>query len=141
MTTRSRGRGRSDLTGGPVVANRRAANVTAWVLQVLLGLAMMAAGAAKVAGQSAMVQLFAEIGAGQWMRYIVGALEPAGGIGLLVPRLRAWAALGLLLLLVGATFTNLVVLQTNTLLFVVYALVALAVLLLRRRELSLDRRR
>lgn len=114
---------------------RSPATIVAWVLQILLALAMVGAGAAKLSGQPAMIQLFEDIGAGQWLRFMVGALEVAGGIGLLVPRLRVWAALGLLLLLVGATLTNLVVLQINTAASVLYAVAALAILLLRRHEL------
>ena len=114
----------------------RAAHVTAWVLQVLLALAMAGAGAAKLFGDPAMLQLFTDIGAGQGLRYLVGALEVAGAVGLLIPRLRALAALGLLLLLVGATITNVFVLQTNTVLSVLYAVVAAAILFLRRDEIG-----
>ena len=58
-----------------------------------------------------MVWMFDEIGSGQWLRYLVGALEVAGGIGVLVPRLSVLAAAGLALLMVGATVTNLTVLD------------------------------
>jgi putative oxidoreductase len=114
----------------------RARNVVAWCLAALLALAIVTAGIPKVAGDAVMVQLFADIGAGQWLRLAVGALEIAGGVGLMVPRLRSWAALGLLLLLIGATFTNVVLLHVNTLFSVLYAVLALAVLLLRRHELA-----
>jgi uncharacterized membrane protein YphA (DoxX/SURF4 family) len=57
-----------------------------------------------------LVDMFADIGAGQWLRYLVGALEVAGAAGLLVPRLSGLAALGLAGLMVGATITNLFIL-------------------------------
>ncbi len=110
------------------------------MLQILLGVAMVGAGAAKLAGEPAMVQLFEDIGSGQWMRYLVGVLEVAGGIGLLIPRVRVWAALGLLLLMIAATVTNLAVLRIDTTFSAIYALVACAILLLRRRELPITRR-
>ena len=50
-------------------------------------------------------------GIGQWFRYVVGALELAGGVGLLVPRLAGLAALGLVGLMIGAGYTQVVVLQ------------------------------
>ncbi len=49
--------------------------------------------------------MFTTIGVGQWLRYVVGALEIAGAIGLLIPRLSGLAAL-----LVGPTVTNLLIL-------------------------------
>lgn len=63
------------------------------------------------------------------------AWAPAGALGLLVPRLRSWAALGLLVLLVCATVTNVVVLYTSPLLSLALAAVAAGVLALRRDEL------
>ena len=53
-------------------------------------------------------------GAGQWFRYLVGILELAGAIGLLIPRLAAPAALGLLGVMIGAFFTQLFVLDTQS---------------------------
>lgn len=76
-----------------------------------------------------------DIGVGQWLRLVIGLLEVAGGVGLLVPRVRALAALCLLVLLLGATVTNVTVLATGPLVSLVLAVVALAILLLRRREL------
>ena len=37
-----------------------------------------------------MTRTFNQIGAGQWFRYLVGALELAGAIGLLIPRWPVW---------------------------------------------------
>jgi uncharacterized membrane protein len=88
----------------------RAANVALWVLQAVLAFQFAGGGLLKLTGSPVMVELFAAIGAGQWLRYVVGALEVAGAVGLLVPRLSGLAALGLAGLLVGATATNLFVL-------------------------------
>lgn len=115
--------------------NSRPVTVAGWVLAVGLALAMVGAGITKLTGDPTMVTLFTDIGAGQGLRYVVGALEVAGAIGLLVPRLRALAALGLLLLLLGATITNLAVLQVNTIGSAGLAVLAAVVLILRRREL------
>lgn len=67
-------------------------------------------------GDPAMVQMFAEIGVGQWFRYAIGALEVAGAGGVLVPRLSGLAALGLACVMIGAALTNAVVLGTSPLL-------------------------
>jgi uncharacterized membrane protein YphA (DoxX/SURF4 family) len=97
-----------------IVATRKAPaarpfNVALWVLQVVLALQFAGGGLAKLAGSPELVDLFTSIGAGQWLRYVVGALEVAGAVGLLVPRLSGLAALGLAALMVGATVTNLFV--------------------------------
>src|ERR671911_517858 len=104
-------------TGGTpaarVGARGRAVRIGLWGLQILLALQFAMGGLAKVFGDQAMVEMFATIGIGQWFRYLVGALELAGAVGVLVPRLSGLAALGLLCLMVGATLTNLFVLGTS----------------------------
>ena len=71
-----------------------------------------------------MVEMFATIGIGQWFRYVVGALEIAGAVGVLVSRLSGLAALGLLCLMAGAILTNVLVLGTSPLLPIVLMLVS-----------------
>jgi uncharacterized membrane protein len=112
-------------------ARGRGLNVTLWVVQVLMAaFFLVAAAGPKLVGERYAVQVFTEIGAGQWLRYLVGALELAGAIGLLIPRLTGLAALGLAALMVGAVLTQLLVLDsvvtalTPAFLGVVFGLVA-----------------
>ncbi|MCP2337002.1 DoxX family protein [Actinomadura rupiterrae] len=80
-----------------------------WVLQILLGLFLLIASAMpKFAGQKDAVETFAKIGVGQWFRYVTGAIEAAGAIGLVVPRLAGLAATGLIGLMIGAAVTQVV---------------------------------
>ena len=116
-------------------SSRRAADVAAWVLQVLLALAIAGGGLLKLIGDTTMVELFDDIGVGQWLRFVVGTLELAGAIGLLIPRLRALAALGLLVLLAGAAITNVVALDTNPVSPLIYGAIAGVILAVRRDEL------
>ena len=101
----------SDIVATREVPVARPVNVALWVLQAALALQFAAGGLAKLAGAPELVELFASIGAGQWLRYVVGVLEVAGAVGLLVPRLWRLAALGLAALMVGATVTNLFVIH------------------------------
>ena len=94
----------------------RAATVALWALRVLLAVMFVMAGLAKLGGEAAMVEMFATIGIGQWFRYVVGTLELAGAVGVLIPRLSRLAALGLVCLMAGATVTNLIVLGASPLL-------------------------
>jgi len=59
--------------------------IGAWVLQGLLAAAFLAAGGAKLAGVPMMVQIFDQIGMGQWFRIVTGLVEVAGAVALLVP--------------------------------------------------------
>jgi putative oxidoreductase len=115
-------------TGGTpaarVGARGRAVRIGLWGLQILLALQFAMAGLAKVFGDQAMVEMFDTIGIGQWFRYLVGALELAGAVGVLIPRLSGLAALGLVCLMVGATLTNLFVLGASPLLPVVLLVVS-----------------
>ena len=42
-----------------------------------------------------------------WFLYLIAALETAGAIGLLIPRLAPFAAGGLILIMIGAMYTHL----------------------------------
>ena len=91
----------------------RVVTVLTWLGRALLALVFLGAGASKLVGEPAMVTMFADVGAGQWLRYAVGTLEVLGAVGVLVPRTSPLAAVGLALLMVGATATNLTVLGAS----------------------------
>jgi uncharacterized membrane protein len=84
----------------------RAWHVALWVVQVLGAVSFVFAGYQKLAGTPDMVALFSAIGAGQWFRFVTGTLEILGGIALLIPRLRALGALGLICVMIGALITD-----------------------------------
>jgi putative oxidoreductase len=124
----------TNQAASPQPAGRtRAITITLWAGQIILGLFfLVAAGVPKLIGDQVAVDMFDTIGIGQWFRYLVGALEVAGGIGLVIPRLAGLAALGLVGVMVGATFTSIFVLDaglasiTPAILGVLAALVAWA---------------
>jgi putative oxidoreductase len=60
----------------------------------------------KFIGTDADVAAYADIGLGQWLRYVTATFELLGGIGLVVPRTVGLAATGLTALLVGAVLTQ-----------------------------------
>ena len=68
-------------------------------------------GLMKLAGADVMVRLFADIGVGQWLRYVVGAMELAGGTLLLVPAWSGLAALGLIVMMIGAAMAELLIIR------------------------------
>ncbi|SNY66534.1 DoxX family protein [Paractinoplanes atraurantiacus] len=104
---------------------------TLWAVQIVLGLFMVVASAApKLVGEANAVQTFDDMGAATWFRYFIGVVELAGGLGLLVPRLAGLAAVGLMLLMVGAFYTQVFILHggavaiTPVVLFALFGFVA-----------------
>jgi putative oxidoreductase len=107
-----------------------------WAAQVVLAAMFVMASLPKVTGDPAMVELFGAVGAGQWLRIVVGVLELAGAIGLLVPRLCGLAALGLTALMVGATITNTLVLGVSPAVPVAVLLVSAVIAWFRRASVG-----
>ena len=94
---------------------RRLTSTLLWVAQILLAVFFIfGAAVPKLTGSHQMVQEFGLIGAGQWLRYLVGTTELAGAIGLLIPWLAGPAAAGLAADMAGATITNATVLHNTT---------------------------
>jgi len=77
-------------------------NIIAWVLQVLLGLAFIAFGIKKFTAMPATVGMFGSLGLPGAVAYVVAGAEVLGGIGLLIPRFTRLAALGLVIVMIGA---------------------------------------
>ncbi|NMO88732.1 DoxX family protein [Actinomycetospora sp. TBRC 11914] len=103
MTTATRPESAPAAPGRP-----RTVTAGLWTLQVLLALLFVGgSGLPKLVGESYAVQIFDELGSGQWLRIVVGLCEVAGGLGLLVPRLAGLAATCLIALMVGATAAQL----------------------------------
>ncbi|MET0695623.1 MAG: DoxX family protein [Propionibacteriaceae bacterium] len=107
-----------------------------WLPRIVLAFVFAGAGFTKLAGDQAMVDMFATIGAGQGLRYVVGALELAGAVGVLVPRLSGLAAAGLALLMIGATIANVTVLGASPVFTLVLFVVAVFTVWLRRHHLN-----
>lgn len=77
-------------------------NIATWMITLLLALAFMGAGFAKVTGQEMMIQSFTLFGLPDWFRMLIGGLEIVGGILLLLPISTGPAAFGLSIIMVGA---------------------------------------
>ena len=104
-------------------------SIAAWALAVVLALLFAYVGGAKLNSNPGMVQEFAQIGFGQWFRYVVGTLEVGGAIGVLIPKVRFWGALLIATIMIGATVTNLSILHIPPLAGLTAALLVLALAL------------
>src|SRR5712671_4081546 len=90
-------------------ASRKGRLITLWTLSALAALTFIGAGGAKLAGAAVMVELFDKVGLGQWFRYCTGLLEVAAGIGLLISRYAFYAAILLVIVMIGAIITHLAI--------------------------------
>ncbi|EMD24066.1 DoxX family protein [Amycolatopsis azurea] len=84
-------------------------SIVLWIVRVALAAEFLYSAYLLFAGGHT-EQTFAEIGLGQWLRYVTGVLEAAGAIGLLVPRFGGPSALLLAGIMVGASVTELFIL-------------------------------
>ena len=79
-------------------------NIIAWILQGLLALAFIASGGNKLLHAATTEQMFAGMGVPGWLGLFVGVAEVLGGVGLLVLRFTRPAAVGLIIIMLGAVF-------------------------------------
>ena len=91
---------------------RKARTIVTWTLSVLLTLLFLMSGSGKLlngetSGGVRFDEQFQLWGYPSWFRFPVGLAEVAGAIGLLVPRVRPYAAAGLAAVMLGAVVTHL----------------------------------
>ena len=113
---------------------RRRTGARLWAGQILLAFVFVSAAVPKLNSDPGMVHEFAQLGAGQWMRYLVGTTELAGAIGLLTPWLAGLAAAGLAAERAGATFITVAVLHSGTGVLTLVLCAGSALLAYRRRQ-------
>jgi uncharacterized membrane protein len=115
-------------------APSRRVHLTVRGLQILLALFFGVASAApKLVAHSSATEIFDVIGFGDWFMYLVGALELAGAVALLIPILSGVSALALIGLMIGVVVTQLTVFDGKNLLTPVILSVPLAVIAVVRR--------
>jgi uncharacterized membrane protein YphA (DoxX/SURF4 family) len=131
----------TNMSAVSVRSARPSRRIGAWTLQGIIAVAFLAAGAAKLAGVPFMVDLFAQIGLGQWFRVVTGAVEVVGAVALLVPGLASIGAVWLGGTMIGAVVTHVFVLHTSPVAAIVLGVLNALVVYLRRDELAalLDR--
>jgi uncharacterized membrane protein YphA (DoxX/SURF4 family) len=88
-------------------------DVTGWVMRISAGLLFVAVGLAKFQSRSIWVQMFTDIGLGDWFRYLTGTIQCAAGLLLLVPRTTKTGAGLAGCTMAGAVAAHLFVLDTG----------------------------
>ncbi len=79
----------------------------AWSLQIVLAMIFLTLGMAKISGVQSSVDLFQQLGVGQWLRYFVGAIEVLSSVFLLFGPYASVGAGLLMISMVGAVMSHL----------------------------------
>jgi uncharacterized membrane protein YphA (DoxX/SURF4 family) len=116
--------------------------VLTWVFVIVLAAVMIPVGASKLTGKSATrwSERFLKWGYPAQTAIVVGVAELACGIGLLVPRTRMAAAIGVIVLMTGALGTHLLNGEVRRIIppLVLGGAAVAVVVLARRRAFSTD---
>jgi uncharacterized membrane protein len=75
-----------------------------WIATALVALYVGAGGIAKLLGVPYVHSSFPKLGLPDWFGYLIGVCEVLGSIGLFMPPLSALAAMGIGIIMVGATY-------------------------------------
>ncbi len=87
--------------------NKKLASTATWILTILLALLFVSGALPKLQGVAGMVRRFADWGYGPGFLTLIGILEGAGGLLLLVPRTAFYGAFVLFVVMLGAIYTHL----------------------------------
>jgi uncharacterized membrane protein len=122
----------------PVAERRRGVNVAVWVLQALLAGLYVFAALPKLAASEQAVTGFNQMGLGTTGMYLIGALELAGAIALLIPRLCGLASTCFVALMTGAVIATVLTHGPSLAAFPAVVLILVAVVAWTRRERTTD---
>jgi putative oxidoreductase len=86
--------------------HRKAKTIALWTASVLLAALFAWSGINKLRSAPMAIESFHKYGYSLAFMKLIGTCELAGAIGLLVPRLRSLAALGLMVIMGGAIFNH-----------------------------------
>src|ERR1700693_1278624 len=117
---------------GISASSSRSLTIVVWILQVLTGCLFLFAGVSKLVGVAEMVNFFAQVGFGQWLRYVLGALALGSAIALFFPRQAFYGAVVLSVSLVGHVLIHAAVLHHPAAFLVFLLAVTLLIAYLRR---------
>jgi len=106
--------------------------IVLWVLRALMAALFLFAAFAKLSSMQMEVDAFAMLPVGQWFRYLVGLLELAGGICVLIPTISGLGAIVLLVVDVGAFFAQILFLHQDWIHPIVIGAILVALIYLQR---------
>jgi uncharacterized membrane protein YphA (DoxX/SURF4 family) len=91
----------------PMAENGKVKRILLWLVSALLALLFAFAGGFKLANPAQAGEQFVKFGYPGWFATLIGVIELVGGLLLLVPRVAAYAAGAIAVVMAGAVFTHL----------------------------------
>ncbi|MEP5612450.1 MAG: DoxX family protein [Cyclobacteriaceae bacterium] len=91
--------------------------ILTWVLQVLVALEFLLAGQAKFTQPGVWAKSFADWGFPDNFYFVIGGLEVLGAILVFIPKFASKAALGLGIIMIGATLTHVIHAEWDRIIF------------------------
>jgi len=116
--------------------NSNVAKYALLAIKVLVALAFLAAGLAKLSGVQMMVGTFDQIGLGQWFRYATGLIEVGGAILLFLPGRQAIGAALLVATMIGAVLSHILILGPSMVPALTLGVLAAVILINHRDQLT-----
>jgi putative oxidoreductase len=92
------------MTAPPTGNRPRVERIALWIAIVVVAAYVGAGGIAKLAGVPYVHSSFPKLGLPPWFGYFIGVCEVLGPIALFIRPLRALAALGIAIIMIGATY-------------------------------------
>src|SRR5471032_1972812 len=80
--------------------------ITTWLPRIAVALVFLSVGSEKFGSHGPWIRVFAQIGLGDWFRYLTGALQVGGALLVLVPTTTSIGAVVLSCMMVGAVIAN-----------------------------------
>ena len=109
--------------------------LTSRILRITIAALFTAVALAKFAGAPPVVAAFDDIGLGQSLRYLIGAIEIIGAAFLFFPRAALYAAIGLHFVAAGATLTHFMHIGGNAAPAIILHVLTLIYIILERHQL------
>ncbi|MEZ9056861.1 DoxX family protein [Vibrio pelagius] len=112
----------------------KAKKIVPWLPLVLLGVSLIGAGGAKLAGVPELHASFSAMGLPVWFGYFIGLAELLAGGAMFVPRLTALSGLCLIPIMIGAAYYHIAYGVPSAIPSFVFLALALYAIVLRKKE-------
>lgn len=106
-------------------------------LKIVVALAFLGAGLAKLSGVQMMVDTFEAIGVGQWFRYLTGLIEVGSAILLFIAGRQAIGAGLLVCTMIGAVLAHVLILGPSAVPAVILGALAAIILYVHRNDIPI----
>lgn len=117
-----------------IILRKNDEKILLWVPLVLLGLIMILAGGAKIAGLSKVHASFAKMGLPEWIGYFIGGAALLAGIAMFVHKWTALAPSGVIPVMIGAVYFHITYEEPAAIPAVIFIGLAVYAIFIRKKD-------